>query len=132
MSNINASNPWKRMDVLLLQVSEKGFCSSDVPKEIIIISEKPLKHELYENEILRKLYDPEKVNKKMAHKLLLDNRWVEVIKDPLLDGRLEVIIKREPSMALLTFSEAYNIINKLQKMLGLDLQWRRPFPRGSC
>ncbi|MBS7281331.1 MAG: hypothetical protein KIH09_16055 [Candidatus Freyarchaeota archaeon] len=133
MSNVNSVRTWKEMDKLLLEVKEKGFCSSDAPKEIIIISKEPLKYnKVHENDILRKLYDPNKVKEKVTYNLLIENREVEVINDPLLDEKLEVIVKREPSIVPLTFGETYNIINKLQKMLGLNLRWKRPFPRGSC
>jgi len=125
-------DPWKRMDKLLLSLKEKGFCQPDAPKEIIIISEEPLEHKVYENEILRKLYDPSKVNEKRTHILIINGREVEIIKDPLLDGRLEVVVKRYPKNTLLTFSEAYNIIEELQRILELNLHWKRPFPRGSC
>ena len=106
---------FRKLDKDLLNI--KSYCHPDAPKEFIVISE---------NVVLGKNYD------KSVETMLIKDRYVEIIKDPLLCGKLEVVIKRSPKNTLLTYSEVFEILQEVTAKLGVEIKWKRPFPRGSC
>jgi len=120
----------KKLDEMLLSMAGK-YCHPDAPKEFIIISEEPIKPETCESDLLKQLNLADNENK-VTVKLQIEGREVEIIKRPELDGRLEVVIKREPKNTTLTYGEVYSILGICEKLLGIKIAWKKPFPRGSC
>ena len=120
------------LDKVLLSI--KKYCHPDAPKEFIVLSKEPIniKAEDLQNELVKELFNPLREDEKTAIKLILNDREVEIIRDPLLEGKLEVVVKREPKGTFLTYKEVYEILKKCEEALGLKISWKRPFPRGSC
>lgn len=100
-------------------ISIKSYCHPDAPKEFIVISE---------NVVVESGRD----YTKSVEAVLIRDRYVEIIRDPLLGGKLEVVIKRDPKNTLLTYSEVFEILQEVTRKLGVEIKWKRPFPRGSC
>jgi hypothetical protein len=106
---------FKNLDRDLLSI--KNYCHPDAPTEFIVISE---------NAVL------DRNDTKKVETMIVKDRYVEIIKDPQLGGRLEVVIKRAPKNTLLTYSEVYEILQEIARKIGSEIRWKRPFPRGSC
>lgn len=103
-----------------------------LPVEIVIHSVQAFEFKEYKNNILRKLYALKTKYKKVAVFTKIDGRKVDIIKDPVMEGHLTVIIHREPKNVRLTLAEAEKIIGKVEKLLEVSIEWGKPFPRGSC
>ncbi|MEM0038715.1 MAG: hypothetical protein QXX81_02420 [Zestosphaera sp.] len=123
-------NNYRKLDNELLNI--RKYCHPDAPTEYIVISKDTLPHKEYENPLMAELYGPSKFGVKISLKTLVDGREVELIKDPILDGKLEVVVRRQPRNTTLTFKEVFAILHKVEELLGVKIEWRRPFPRGSC
>jgi hypothetical protein len=106
---------FKNLDKELLNL--RRYCHPDAPNEFIVISENAI---------------PVKNDTKKVESMVVRGRYVEIIYDPQLSGKLEVIIKRAPKNTLLTYSEVYEILQEITRKAGFDIKWKRPFPRGSC
>lgn len=124
------NSDYRKLDEELLHA--RMYCHPDAPTEYIVISKNVLQHKRYENPIMAELYGESKSNEKVSLKILVNGREVELIKDPLLDGKLEVVIKRQPQNTILTFREVFEILHAVKELLGVEIEWKRPFPRGSC
>jgi len=123
---------FKILDKKLLE-GLKYYCHPDAPKEIIVHSKNAFQFsEEYKSEIMRKLFDPSKKHVKVTHEMEINGRKVTIMRDPVMDGKITVIIHREPKNATLTFSEAYKILKRIEEILGVNISWGEPFPRGSC
>jgi len=111
----------------------KYYCHPDAPKEIIVHSKNVFDFsEDYKSEIMRKLFDPSKRDVKVTYDIEIKGRNVTIMRDPVMNGRITVIIHREPKNNTLTFSEAYEILKHVEKILDVNIPWGKPFPRGSC
>ena len=111
----------------------KYYCHPDAPKEIIVHSKNVFDFsEDYKSEIMRELFDPSKRDVKVTYDIEIKGRNVTIMRDPVMNGRITVIIYREPKNATLTFSEAYEILKHVEKILDVNIPWGKPFPRGSC
>ncbi len=120
---------YRKLDELL---NHKGFCRPDVPIEYIVVSKDSLPHGGYENPFMAELYEPSKSGTKISIKTLVNGREVELVKDPILEGRLVLVVRRRPRDTVLTFKEVLEILLKVEELLGVKIEWGRPFPRGSC
>jgi len=83
---------------------------------------------LCENNVLKQLCSK---NIKASVKLLIDGRGVEIVRRPGLEGRLEVVVKREPKNSILMYKEVYSILSEVEKHIGMKIVWEKPFSRGS-
>ncbi|MEM0285179.1 MAG: hypothetical protein QXZ22_02435 [Sulfolobales archaeon] len=120
----------RALDELLREVGK--YCHPDAPIEYIVISRNAFLHRNYKSEIMKKLYDPSKAGVKVSLKLEVNGREVELVKDPVLSGRLEVVVKRRPRNDTLTFKEVVSILQSIEALLEEKVDWGYPFPRGSC
>lgn len=126
-----ASSPiYADLDRLLLSI--RKYCHPDAPKEYVVISKKAIPHGKYDSPPLSVLYDISKANVKVSYNMVINGREVELVKDPALDGRLVVVVRRGSRGGLLTFGEVFEILQTLEGVLGIKIEWGRPFPRGSC
>jgi|Deesub1362A_J573_1020465.scaffolds.fasta_scaffold00392_38 hypothetical protein len=122
---------WKEYDMMLENV--KMYCHPDAPTEIIVHSKNSFHFSSqYESPIMNKLYDKSKKNEKITVVLNINGRKVELARNPIIGDRLTVTIYRSPKDTRLTFVEARNILKEVEKILGVEINWGRPFPRGSC
>lgn len=120
----------RALDELLKEVGR--YCHPDAPIEYVAISKNKFPHYGYKNKLMAELYNPFKTSTKVSVKLEIDDREVELIKDPVLDGRLEVVVRRRPRNSLLTFREVVSILHHIEVLLEEEIEWETPFPRGSC
>lgn len=124
------NNSYRKLDEELLHI--RRYCHPDAPTEYIVISKNSLPHKKYKNSLMAELYGESKSSVKVSLKTLVNGREVELIKDPLLDSKLEVVIKRQPRNTILTFREVFEILHTVEELLGVEIGWKRAFPRGSC
>lgn len=121
---------WDVYDSLLNEV--KPYCHPDVPIEIVVQSKDPIHFSKHHKSVMKELYDESRKNGRISIIMELDGRQVELIRNPVMNARLTVIIHRKPKDEQLTFREAKNILKEVEKILGIEIKWGRPFPRGSC
>lgn len=122
---------WKLLDEKLIK-NLNLYCYPDAPLEIIIHSHQKLDFRNYKNNLLKRLYNPKERNKKVVVPFKIHSRKVDIVRSHVMDGRLTVIVHRYPKNKLLTFEEVFKILKKVEKNIGMELSWERPFPRGSC
>ncbi len=127
---MEGDSDYRKLDNELLNI--RRYCYPDAPTEYIVISKNTLPHKRYENPLMAKLYGQSKSGVKVSIKTLINSREVELIKDPILEDKLEVVVRRRPRNTTLTFKEVFEILHKVEELLGVKIEWRRPFPRGSC
>lgn len=128
----NSELYFKMLDKKLIE-RLKYYCHPDAPKEIIVHSKNVFDFsEDYKSEIMRELFDPSKRDVKVTRDIEIKGRKVTIMRDPVMEGRITVIVHREPKNTTLTFSEAYGILKHVEKVLGINISWEKPFPRGSC
>lgn len=120
----------RRLDELLEEAGR--YCHPDAPLEYVVVSRSRFQRGRYESKLLAELYDPSRAGDKVSVKLEVDGREVELVKDPVLDDRFQVVVRRSPRNARLTFREVASILSRIEELLGEEIDWGTPFPRGSC
>lgn len=120
----------RALDELLRDVGR--YCHLDAPIEYVVISKRRFQHFIHRNRLMAELFNPSKAEVKVSIKLEVDGREVELIKDPALEGRLEVIARRNQRDTMLTYKEVATILNHIDALLEEEVDWETPFPRGSC
>jgi len=124
------TNNWREYDIKLKEV--EIYCHPDAPTEIIVYSKNSFQFSRYKSKIMNELYNENKKNEKVRIVTNINGREVELTRNPIMSGRLTVIIHRAPKDAPLTFVEAREILKEIEKMLEIEIEWSKPFPRGSC
>jgi len=121
---------YAKLDGILLSI--RRYCHPDAPKEYVVISRDAIPCGDYSYPKVSELCKALELGVKVVTKLIVKGREVELVADPILDGRVAVFVRREPRGDLLTFSEVHEILQSLEGILGVRVTWGRPFPRGSC
>ena len=124
------TDDWRGYDIKLKEV--EVYCHPDAPTEIIVHSKNSFQFSQYKSQIMNELYNESKENEKVAVVININGRKVELIRNPIMSGRLTVIIHRVPKDTPLTFVEAREVLKEVEKILGIEIEWSKPFPRGSC
>jgi len=114
---------WEFLEGLL---RSRGFCRPDAPNEIVVISRDPVD---WGREPLKGLRGG---GGRASMNFLIRGRSAEVVWNPVLDGRVEVVIRSGPKGGRVSFLEARQILEEVEALLGIKPVWGRPFPRGSC